>query len=163
MVENVYGLVTDHGGLVIERIYTDLEAAGYEVAPPIVFPAAALGSIHRRDRVWICAHARHYWESPELRKSQDQRAEGPDIGFKVASYTDGTRLERPRQEGGSEAEREGERVSPGRGWWNAEPDVVRMVHGTTDRVDRIRSLGNAAIPQCAEIVGKMLLESLALS
>lgn len=31
-------------------------------------------------------------------------------------------------------------------WWDVEPDMERVVHGVSDRVERIRGLGNAQIP-----------------
>ena len=33
------------------------------------------------------------------------------------------------------------------GWWPAEPDVGRMAHGVPHRVDRLKCLGNAVVPQ----------------
>ena len=42
--------------LSIDRVCADLESQGYEVWPPIVFPACAIGAPHRRDRVWIVGH-----------------------------------------------------------------------------------------------------------
>lgn len=58
IAENVRGLVTWSEGLVLEKCCTDLESIGYEVQP-IIIPACAVGAPHRRDRVWIVAHARH--------------------------------------------------------------------------------------------------------
>jgi DNA (cytosine-5)-methyltransferase 1 len=42
-------------------------------------------------------------------------------------------------------------------WWATEPNVVRMVHGLPGRVDRIRGLGNAVIPQIPEWIGRRIL------
>lgn len=42
--------------------------------------------------------------------------------------------------------------------WAVEPDVGRVAHGVPRRVDRIRGLGNAVVPQVAEVVGRRLLE-----
>lgn len=33
------------------------------------------------------------------------------------------------------------------GWWPTEPDVGRVAHGVPNRVDRLRCLGNAVVPQ----------------
>lgn len=45
-----------------------------------------------------------------------------------------------------------------RGWWSAEPDVGRVAHGVPARMDRLRTLGNAVVPQVAEHVGRRILE-----
>ena len=40
-------------------------------------------------------------------------------------------------------------------WWQIEPDVGRVAHGVSSRVDRLRGLGNAVVPQVAELIGRM--------
>jgi DNA (cytosine-5)-methyltransferase 1 len=42
-------------------------------------------------------------------------------------------------------------------WWATEPDVGRVAHGVPKRVDRLRCLGNAIVPQVAEVVAYKLL------
>tara|TARA_Y100000310_G_scaffold335462_1_gene417601 strand:- start:19 stop:1191 length:1173 start_codon:yes stop_codon:yes gene_type:complete len=37
-------------------------------------------------------------------------------------------------------------------WWAAEPNVGRVAHGIPHRVDRLKGLGNAIVPQVAKIV-----------
>jgi len=54
--ENVSGLLNWNGGMVLNEIKADLEAAGFEVIPPLVLPACAVNAPHRRDRVWIVAY-----------------------------------------------------------------------------------------------------------
>lgn len=49
---------------------------------------------------------------------------------------------------------------PGRGPWAVEPGVGRVAHGLPGRVDRIRALGNAVVPQCAEIAGRVIVAML---
>ncbi len=44
--------------------------------------------------------------------------------------------------------------------WAVEPDVGRVAHGVPARVDRLRGLGNAVVPQVAEYVGRMVIERL---
>ena len=43
------------------------------------------------------------------------------------------------------------------GQWEPEPDVGRVAHGIPKRVDRLRGLGNAVVPQCAEAIGHMIM------
>ena len=42
--------------------------------------------------------------------------------------------------------------------WESEPDVGRVAHGVPARVDRLRALGNAVVPQVVEVIGRRLLE-----
>ena len=53
--ENVRGLLNWNGGVVLDEIYADLEAEGYEVGT-FVLPAVGINAPHRRERVWIIAH-----------------------------------------------------------------------------------------------------------
>ena len=41
--------------------------------------------------------------------------------------------------------------------WATEPDVGRVAHGVPNRLDRLRTLGNAVVPQVAEYVGHFIL------
>ena len=43
-------------------------------------------------------------------------------------------------------------------WWEVEPNVGRVANGIPDRVDRLKGLGNAIVPQVAELVGALVLE-----
>ena len=45
-------------------------------------------------------------------------------------------------------------------WWEVEPSVGRVAHGIPNRVDRLRGLGNAVVPQVAEYIGRLITTSL---
>lgn len=45
------------------------------------------------------------------------------------------------------------------GQWESEPDVGRVAHGVPARVDRLRALGNAVVPQVVEFIGRRILEA----
>jgi DNA (cytosine-5)-methyltransferase 1 len=56
-------------------------------------------------------------------------------------------------------QRPGRRGEPTDGsWWAIEPDVGRVAHGVPARVDRLRALGNALVPQIAEWLGHRIIE-----
>jgi DNA (cytosine-5)-methyltransferase 1 len=42
--------------------------------------------------------------------------------------------------------------------WSVEPDVGRVAHGVPFRVDRLRCLGNAVVPQVAQYIGEQILK-----
>lgn len=48
--------VTGHIKVGLDAVLSDLETLGY-AARPVVIPACAVGALHRRERVWIVAHA----------------------------------------------------------------------------------------------------------
>jgi len=45
-----------------------------------------------------------------------------------------------------------------KGIWSVEPDVGRVAHGISQRVDRIKCLGNAVVPQVAEVFARAIQE-----
>jgi DNA (cytosine-5)-methyltransferase 1 len=155
IVENVSALL----GRGLDRVLGDLAEIGYDAEWHCI-PASYVGARHIRDRVWIIAHP------DRLRELQPQGNE-QDIGRRDHF--------RPESDA-SHAHRSGlqERflrpgVSPGQGrhddgqdtavdpWWPAEPALVRRFHGIPNRVDRIRCLGNAVVPQVVEVIGRAIM------
>jgi DNA (cytosine-5)-methyltransferase 1 len=45
------------------------------------------------------------------------------------------------------------------GEWCPEPSVGRVAHGVPQRVDRLKALGNAVVPQIPEMIGHAILEA----
>ena len=43
-------------------------------------------------------------------------------------------------------------------WWEAEPDVGRVVNGMASRVDRLKAIGNGQVPLCAATAWRILSE-----
>ena len=41
-------------------------------------------------------------------------------------------------------------------WWHSEPSLGRVANGIPSRVDRLRGLGNAVVPQVAEYIGRRI-------
>ena len=43
-------------------------------------------------------------------------------------------------------------------WWSVEPSVGRVANGIPNRVDRLKGLGNAVVPQIPAVLGRAILE-----
>lgn len=72
IAENVRGLATWNDGMVLEQVCSDMEAIGYEVQPFII-PAVAVDAPHRRDRIWIIAHAKNQRSVTEMGLEREQK------------------------------------------------------------------------------------------
>jgi len=176
--ENVPGILRIAGKTVCE----DLEREGYAVTV-FNFEAAAVGAPHRRDRVFFVAHSRCPSKvnvaDTESRKSGEQesrnRREGIGRGSeKVIIVADTARVyvqgqyNRQEQEqlGGScwrTVESRLGRVVDGiscwlDGYWRIEPDIPRVATGVKNRVDRLKCLGNAVVPQQVYPILKAIAE-----
>jgi len=197
LVENVAALL----GRGLGAVLGDLAACGYD-AEWDCLPASAFGAPHRRDRLFIVAHA--ICGSGKARPERARRAARPDTGGRSAR-TDvadpacirwyDSRATKPCQHsewrsewtiggcGGaasvlSDPDRQSLAVGQvfggdaraeltaferscrsGAGPWVSESGLDRVVDGISGRVDRIRGLGNAVVPQVAEWLGWRIVEA----
>ncbi len=175
--ENVTGLIS----MGLDDVLADLESEGY-TARTFIIPACAVNAPHRRDRVWVVANndsfgrndgvdnrgkrqgkvyekrkapednqAREGWEyesgevAPNATNADDQRCKG-GFGEEIQWQS---RIAR-ELEGGNQEWR--------KGWPISSPRVCGVDDGIPNRTHRLRSLGNAVVPQIPEIIGKMIME-----
>ena len=96
------------------------------------------------DRGWKCDRCGAIWEPHEVGVVPNDNGQGPQ--------------ERSRQDSAGKRPQEWPELSGGE-WWEIEPDVGRVVDGFPGRVDRLRCLGNAVVPQVAEWIGRRIVES----
>nr|NIO40147.1 hypothetical protein [Burkholderiales bacterium] len=150
IAENVPGLDGEQMGL--DAVLDDLEDVGYETQT-LEIPACAVGAPHIRRRLWIVAHASSARE--EIRKSRALERSSRRSGL-LRNADSKRQQEQRRPIPGHERTRRQESKLPN--WWLTEPDVGRVAHGIPSRVDRLRALGNAIVPQIAEIIGKAIME-----
>ncbi len=165
LVENVPGLL----GRGMGDVLGDLAELGYDAEWDCV-PAAFVGAPHIRNRVWIVAYpgsarrredpgsaprdesanARRHAQGDHVADCDGQGSRAPDVAHAGSSprrIWPGRRQQQPQ--GGRSARH------PGR--WPAEPGVGRVAYGIPGRVDRLRGLGNAVVPQVAEHIGRLIL------
>jgi DNA (cytosine-5)-methyltransferase 1 len=169
VVENVAVLISRG----LDRVLGDLAEIGYDTEWHCI-PASAVGAPHRRDRIWIVAYPQNR-QQPQQPPS-DYRREGKREAQKRSFISAGN-----RSNGGDITQRiadiqrtpaamekemaDANSQSPQRlaiSWrqydqWLVEPDVGRVAHGVPARVDRLRALGNAVVPQIPEMIGRAIL------
>jgi DNA (cytosine-5)-methyltransferase 1 len=181
VVENVSALLARGFG----RVLGDLAALGYDAEWDCI-PAGAVGAPHRRDRVWVVAYPaleRHQRPGAARGRRDGPAHRGPAAGadpqlarLEGLGAHAGRAPHAQSRDGRASApdpEREGPQGDAGgglqsewwpagvaariRGQWAAEPDVGRVADGVPARVDRLRSLGNALVPQIAELIGHRIV------
>ncbi len=152
LVENVPGLYQRGLGIVL----ADMAASGYD-AEWDCLPAFAFGAPHLRWRVLVVAHARGLESRPQPLGEPwrgTPTEPGHDGAAELVADADRDRQLQPIGVFGQEWRRPGDQS-----WWAVEPDVGRVAHGVPSRVDRLRGLGNAVVPQVVEFIGRRLLEA----
>jgi len=167
LVENVPGLLTTAGSEVV----ADLAEMGYDAEWGCV-SASAIGAPYRRLRFFLIATDP---DSDLIRTKQiNERWFECSAIDRDDRKTNDANINRSRFSGREESHSQSKEpeVTPrrndvvrryvftGAGWWTTEPDVGRVVPGFPGRVDRIRCLGNAVVPQVAEYLGCMILKNI---
>lgn len=130
----------------IPTVLGDIRELGY-VPCPVVLAAGAIGAPHRRARAFVIADT----DGSVLRLVKQWQSGGPS--------------RRVRNEGEAVAVDDGgsghSSVSSA---WSAPPRVGRVgngipggVDGSAQRSNRLRVLGNAVVPQVAEVIGRIVV------
>jgi len=168
LFENVRGLLTLEDGVVFKNLLSELEGVGYETLPFII-PACAVNAPHRRDRVWIVANNVTDTKNPNGGRPTDKEYSGrrlKEIGGsnRHAADTSNQGLQRSERPGAHDT---GEKVAHGstternpawdEPWLEAATRLCRMDARISSRVDRLKALGNAVVPQIVEIIGRAIL------
>lgn len=126
--------------------------------------AADVGAPHIRDRIFIIARADRKRSAAGATDSPAREKGIPAIfddycsditnANGEGSNTNSKRL--PKRQG-CKTTRTLPAVTRGT-WWDTEPDLGRVANGVPKRVDRLRCLGNAVVPQVAEVFGRYIVE-----
>ena len=196
----------------LDQVLRALSEIGYDAEWHCI-TAASIGAPHRRDRIWIVAHARDNTRRDSiagslgrdgerkleekvrtskttetsgssktsgamayaddirssrggetgirenLEKAWSQFTGGSSIGYnREMADSDNERLQRDVGEREAGAQGESKRHTSERGWWATEPDVGRVANGIPGRVDRLKQLGNAVVPQIPQLIGMAIKE-----
>ena len=173
--ENVAG----HINMGLDEVLADLETEGY-TARTFVIPACAVDALHRRDRVWIIAHANSDSESNgsqheqwmvenskcEPRRDSKSIAEGGNAPIKRSANTNQitgssqnvayTNSSQRKGNGGTVRTQSQYTNACSSSRWKPEPNVGRVANGVPRRSHRLKQLGNAVVPQVVERIGQAI-------
>lgn len=160
--ENVAGHVT----LGLDQVLSDLENLNYS-CQPFIIPAAAVNAIHRRDRVFIVANSysfRDYtteeyrsignrekkmqkWSNAQHRPTDNINVNGnayskSELQANKEIITIGIKRGTRNCSAGFDRT-----ILSGEYWETNKPPICGVDDGIPHRVDRLKSLGNAVVPQ----------------
>jgi DNA (cytosine-5)-methyltransferase 1 len=153
--ENVAGLIN----MGLDNVLSDLEGAGYS-SRTFVIPAVAVDAKHRRDRLWIVAHSNLQHDKRRgqpCKPISSGREPWTELngGRSNVAYADSAYSERNECTERS-IEKNTHSSEPCR--WKIEPSMGRVANGIPHRMDRLKGLGNAVVPQIPEIIGNAIME-----
>ena len=165
LIENV-PMLTARGGT---RVIADLAQIGYNAEWTII-GADDVGAWHRRKRIWIVAYPEQLPNTNGVGcihgKSKEQPTERGITSFgniksggayeKAISNADSERgrsRNSKRKDAANARQLRGSKKFRG---WRTEPGLGRVAHGIPNRVDRLKGLGNAIVPQVAQLIMEKL-------
>lgn len=181
--ENVAGIIN----MALDQVLSDLESQGYETIP-FVIPACAVNANHRRDRVWIVAHARcRDAQGTEIRGEFERQISESEnaslferpIGVDskgISSDTKSKRVERGFIQDGRERTQSYDeqfvrlRESWEWNWFKVATELCGVDDGVSVKLDgfklsktkhrecRLKGLGNAIVPQVVYEIFKAIIQ-----
>ena len=159
--ENVPGLVR----LGHDQVLSDLESIGYS-CQTFDIPACAVDAPHVRHRIWIVANANREQIGILHNNGSGSKRGNKERGKQFLGYASGGEdvadADIQGSQGWDERGERGGELSPWAGGtsnagnWLPEPELGRVAHGIPHRVDRLKCLGNAIVPQVAYEIIKVI-------
>jgi DNA (cytosine-5)-methyltransferase 1 len=134
VAENVRGLLSSEDGRFFRGILRDFADLGFNVGW-CTYPAAWVGAVHRRERVFTIAHS----NNDGLQGRGNEKAQG--ISIQLPETLSALLLPRYGQED-----------------YISKPCICRTTDGVSSRTDRLKCLGNAVVPQQAYPIFKAIAE-----
>jgi DNA (cytosine-5)-methyltransferase 1 len=179
LLENVRNLLSHQNGETFQETLFQIAKAGYD-AEWAVIPASDVGACHKRERIWIVAYPSHLFgnggECEHTRQSgKTSLSQSGNSSRQNAAHADAQRLlgpymELPAMHGGEQrgevgmedksgawaqqwTQRKAGNQSLNPDWrsYVSKPVLYRGDDGLSNRVDRLKQLGNSIVPQVAAI------------
>lgn len=148
IVENSADLLARGLGIVLG----DLAEIGYDAEWHCI-SAAAIGACHGRDRCWIIGYPNGNGESGLSFDAEASWSAAHDSNSECRLGPLGRYLAGIGWQGQLDAS------NPWIGKPEDQPDFLGVAHGLPQRMDRLRSIGNAVVPQIPELIGRAIMQT----
>lgn len=143
VAENVPGILSSENGRYFGSVLRDLAEMGYD-AEWYCISASAIGAPHRRERVFTVAHTSGHG----LFSIREQDIGTEKDGKNKTKWSKNRTIFKVGYESKTICS----------GQWKIRPKAERMVDGIPNQLDRLKSLGNAVVPQVAELIASYIVE-----
>lgn len=164
----IFENVSGHISLGLNQVLSDLESEANYAVQTFHLGAVSVDAPHRRMRVFIVARNVAHADSARQQQGHEEVANGSSEQSNSGSVQSrdamahANRIERKGSGAGSVLRQREVQTQSRRGSqdaqvrWAVEPRICRVSHGVPNRVDRIKSLGNAVVPQIAQRIGQVI-------
>lgn len=151
VLENVSAILANG----LDTVLGELAEAGFDCEWACI-PASAVGACHQRDRWWAVAYATGE-QRDDLRAARAGQQAEPKFGDSDRADAANANNQGPQGKTSSRTQRTGlwpaapRRLASDWRSYLSEPVLCRGDDGLSGRVDRLKALGNAVVPQVAMI------------
>lgn len=132
---------------VAERMVANAQYPGWNAAAQQGSDGETICSIEKRQE--STSESERVYISASMAYSNSEGLQGRDV---TGSYIQKNPGIKPRSQSKRNSSEDRSKQ------WDVESSVGRVVNGLSGRVDRLKSLGNAVVPQIPEIIGRMIME-----
>lgn len=163
VLENVAAILANG----LDIVLGELAEAGFD-AEWACIPASAVGACHQRDRWWLVAYPSrqqcHERQPADTARTTRASTKFGDGHGKTAAYTNHQRQQEQHLAAIADQQRQPrwhdapQRLNPDWRGYVSQPVLCRRDDGLSGRVDRLKALGNAVVPQVAMIPLRRVLD-----
>ena len=158
LFENVRNLLSHSEGETFQKVLQEIAKAGFDVEWSVI-PAKEVGACHKRERLWFIA----YPSSVNKDRTESTFQAGRNTSTSSTSASTNTDSERLQGLRAKHQLREGSQeetpcwssqpytLDPDWRGYLSQPTIRRGDDGFSNRVDRLKCLGNSIVPQVAAV------------